>query len=70
VSEPFDLRVVELGKVVPHEESEPSRVDRMVARLKHDDCLGNPPIVFELDDRFVLIDGANRIAALRVLGYR
>ena len=56
--------------MVPHEESEPSRVDRMVARLKHDDCLGNPPIVFELDDRFVLIDGANRIAALRVLGYR
>jgi hypothetical protein len=42
----------------------------MVGRLEADDRLGNPPIVFALDDRFVLIDGANRIAALRALGYR
>lgn len=41
----------------------------MIGRLRGDDRLGNPPIVFELDDRFVLIDGANRIAALRELGY-
>lgn len=53
---------------MPHEQAEPRRVERMVARLKADDCLGNPPVVFELGDRYVLIDGANRISALRALG--
>ena len=70
VSEPFDLRVVSLARVVPHEQSEPRRVQRMVGRLQADDCLGNPPVVFQLDDRFMLVDGANRIAAMRTLGYR
>ena len=70
MSEPFDLRVVPLDHVGPHEESEPRRVERMVRRLRADDCLANPPIVFDVDGRFVLIDGANRIAALRALDYR
>jgi len=42
----------------------------MVGRLRSDDRIGNPPVVFELDDRFMLVDGANRIAAMRELGYR
>jgi L-serine kinase (ATP) / ParB family transcriptional regulator, heme-responsive regulator len=74
VSEPFDLRVVSLAQVIPHEASEPRRVERMVKRLVADDWLGNPPIVLPVaadlgSDGFVLIDGANRIAALRELGY-
>lgn len=56
--------------MVPHEQSEPRRVERMIARLRTDDCLGNPPVVFELGDRYLLVDGANRIAALRALGYQ
>lgn len=86
VSEPFDLRVVSLARVVPHEEAEPRRVERMIGRLTADNRLANPPITFAMttereesrqsgtvvttDGRFVLIDGANRIAALRELGYR
>ena len=70
MSEAFDLRVVSLAQVVPHEQPEPRRVRRMIGRLQSDDRLGNPPVVFELDDRFMLVDGANRIAAMRALGYR
>jgi L-serine kinase (ATP) / ParB family transcriptional regulator, heme-responsive regulator len=70
MGEPFDLRVVPLASVVPHEESEPRRVARIVERLASDTVLGNPPLVTELGDRLVLLDGANRIEALRVLDYR
>jgi len=70
MGEPFDLRVVPLASVVPHEESEPRRVARIVGRLASDTVLGNPPLVAEVDDRFVLLDGANRISALRMLDYR
>lgn len=70
MSEPFDLRVVPLVRIVPHEESEPRRVARIVGRLASDTVLNNPPLVAETGDQLVLLDGANRIAALRVLDYR
>ncbi len=70
MSELFDLRVVPLGAVVPHEESEPRRVAKIVGRLAVDTSLGNPPLVAEMGDELVLLDGANRIGALRVLDYR
>lgn len=70
MGEPFDLRVVPLASVVPHEESEPRRVARIVERLASDTVLSNPPLVAEHADKLVLLDGANRIAALRVLDYR
>jgi L-serine kinase (ATP) / ParB family transcriptional regulator, heme-responsive regulator len=70
VGEPFDLRVVPLMQVVPHEEPEPRRVAKVVERLASDTVLSNPPLVAEVDDRLVLLDGANRIAALRALAYR
>ncbi|HEY0640610.1 MAG TPA: hypothetical protein VGD67_23520 [Pseudonocardiaceae bacterium] len=66
----FELRVVPLGDVVPHEESEPRRVAKIVGRLAGDTVLANPPVVAEADGRLVLLDGANRIGALRVLDYR
>jgi hypothetical protein len=70
MNEPFDLRVVPLASIVPHEESEPRRVARIVGRLASDTVLSNPPLVAELGERLVLLDGANRVAALRVLDYR
>jgi len=70
MDEPFDLRVVPLASVVPHEESEPRRVAKIVGRLASDTVLGNPPLVAEVGDQLVLLDGANRIAALRMLDYR
>jgi hypothetical protein len=70
MGEPFDLRVVPLASVVPHEEHEPRRVARIVERLASDTMLSNPPLVVEHADQLILLDGANRIAALRVLDYR
>lgn len=70
MNEPFDLRVVPLANIVPHEESEPRRVARIVGRLASDTVLSNPPLVAEVDGGLVLLDGANRVAALRVLAYR
>ena len=70
MSDLFDLRVVPLADVVPHEESEPRRVAKIVGRLAVDTSLSNPPLVAAMDDRLVLLDGANRIGALRVLDYR
>jgi hypothetical protein len=69
VSEPFDLRVVALDQVMPHEHAETRRVEKLVGRLQAEGCLGNPPIVAEVEDGFVLLDGANRIAALGELGF-
>ena len=70
MDEPFDLRVVPLARIVPHEESEPRRVAKIVGRLASDTVLANPPLVADVDDRLVLLDGANRVAALRMLDYR
>jgi hypothetical protein len=69
--EPFDLRVVPVDAVVPHEQAEPHRVERLVARLEADGRLANPPIVAAAGagGRFVLLDGANRCAALRAMGF-
>jgi hypothetical protein len=67
--EPFDLRVVPLGAVVPHEEAEDQRVERLVDRLADDGRLTNPPVVAAVDDHFVLLDGATRLAAMRRLGF-
>lgn len=70
MSDPFDLRVVPLADIVPHEEPEPRRVARIVGRLASDTHLANPPLVAETPSGLVLLDGANRTSALRVLDYR
>lgn len=70
MSDQFDLRVVPLADIVPHEEPEPRRVARIVGRLATDTHLANPPLVAETDAGLVLLDGANRTSALRMLDYR
>lgn len=70
MSEPFDLRVVPLTSVVPHEDAEPRRVAKIVSRLAEDTVLGNPPLVADVAGQLVLLDGANRMAALHALDYR
>jgi L-serine kinase (ATP) / ParB family transcriptional regulator, heme-responsive regulator len=70
VGEPFDLRVVPMEAVVPHEEADPHRVERLVGRLDADEVLVNPPVVAAAGDHFVLLDGATRIAAFNEMGFR
>ena len=69
MGEPFDLRVVPLAAVVAHEEADPHRVERLIGRLEADGRLANPPVVAAVDDHFVLLDGATRMAALEALGF-
>jgi ParB-like nuclease domain len=63
------LRVWSSDRLVLHEEADPARVRRLVEALRSDGVLRNPPIVAPLpDERAVVLDGANRVTALRTLG--
>jgi hypothetical protein len=64
------LRVVRLADVLLHERTDPQRVAQLVARIQTDRWLQNPPIVALHADRYILLDGATRVTALRQLGYR
>jgi hypothetical protein len=64
------LRIVPLDAVLLHEEIEHERVARLAERLRADWFLKNPPIVAASDDKYVLLDGATRVTALRQIGCR
>jgi hypothetical protein len=65
-----DLRFLPAGQVIPHEEVDPRRVERLAERLRIDGRLKNPPIVAAVPDSdlYVVLDGANRSLALKQLG--
>jgi phosphoglycerate dehydrogenase-like enzyme len=63
------LQVVPLDKVFPHEQVDPRRVEKLVRRLEIEGRLSNPPVVAQAGDRYVVLDGATRTAALKELGY-
>jgi hypothetical protein len=70
--ENLDLRILPLAELLPHERTDPRRVDPLAARLRDEALLRNPPIVAPLaygDPRFVVLDGANRVTALRAMGF-
>ena len=63
------LRVWSVDRLLLHEEADAVRVQRLADALRRDGVLRNPPVVAALHDgRAVVLDGANRITALRVLG--
>lgn len=64
-----ELRVVALEQLVLHEDADERRVTALSQRLQAEGVVRNPPVVATLDDdRFVVLDGANRTTALRRLG--
>jgi hypothetical protein len=65
-----DLQVLALDKLVLHEDADPRRVERLKQRLIEDNRLKNPPVVAPIlgTDRYVVLDGANRVSALIQLG--
>ncbi len=66
-----DLRILPLEHLVPHEKTDPRRVNPLLERLQSESVLVNPPIVAPFgrnDPRFVVLDGANRTSAFRALG--
>lgn len=64
------LRVVRLGDVLLHEQIEQKRVEQLVQRLEEDQSLKNPPIVTEFSNKYILLDGATRVTALKQIGCR
>jgi hypothetical protein len=72
-STPFPvLRIVPIEQIRFHEAPETDRAARLVERLAEDRHLLNPPIVAPLPQAqgYLLIDGANRLSAMRLLGYQ
>jgi hypothetical protein len=64
------LRFAALDDLLLHEEHDPYRAKRLALALKRDGKLRHPPIVAEDGDRYIVLDGATRITALREMGYR
>jgi hypothetical protein len=67
-----DLRIVPLSLLIEHEYNDEQRTAPLAKRLEAEGLLKNPPIVASLEDgdeRFVVLDGANRTTALQSLGY-
>jgi hypothetical protein len=66
-----DLRVVTLESLALHERMDPRRAPPLVEALRADGVLRNPPIVHPVSqraERFVVLDGANRATAFKLLG--
>lgn len=64
------LRLVPTSQVQFHEHPEGNRTQRLVKRIRSDKLLRNPPIVAQIaTDRYLLLDGANRVGAFQELGY-
>ncbi len=61
------VRFVPLERVVPHEATDPGRADKLARRLSEEGVMRNPTIVATIGDRYVVLDGATRTEALRLL---
>jgi hypothetical protein len=65
-----ELHILGLDDVVLHEDPDMERVARLVDRFSADGILKNPPVVARSKGhRRIVLDGANRVTALRKLGY-
>jgi hypothetical protein len=63
------LRVVETARLLLHEDPDAGRVARLREALRRDGVLRNPPAAALMPDgRAVVLDGANRVTALREMG--
>jgi hypothetical protein len=68
-----DLRFVPVEALVPHEQFDARRLEPLVQRLREEAVLRNPPIVAPFagePDRFLVLDGANRVTAAREVGWK
>lgn len=63
------LRVVALDRVICHENVDPKRVSRLAERIEAEGILRSPPVVIEIDDKYMVLDGASRTMAFKSLGF-
>ena len=65
------LQIVPTDRLHPHEHADDQRAEPLKQALRQDGVLKNPPIVLPSDDEqseYVVLDGANRVTALQMLG--
>ena len=64
-----DLRMLATEALVPHEDCDPRRIERLSHRIRQEGRLKNPPIVTPIPDTgsFVVLDGANRSGSFGLL---
>jgi hypothetical protein len=66
------LKILPLDRVILHEDHDRQRTQPLVAKLRAQGILRNPPIVMPLTDnsgRFMVLDGANRVTSLREMEF-
>jgi len=71
-----DLRVLPTRLLIPHEDYDPRRAEKLSRRILEEGTLKNPPIVTGIPpsildsgcDRYVVLDGANRTMAFAAAG--
>ena len=69
-----DLRIVPVESLHPHEEHDTQRSEPLIARIRTETTIINPPLVASMSnangsEQFVVLDGANRVFAFSQLGY-
>jgi hypothetical protein len=64
-----NLQMLPTSWLLPHEDSDPRRVDKLARRLRQEGYLKNPPIITPIPgtERYAVLDGANRSSALAQL---
>jgi len=66
------LKILPIDRVILHEDHDMQRTLPLVAKLRAQGILRNPPIVMPLTDnsgRFMVLDGANRVTSLREMEF-
>lgn len=66
------LKILPIERVILHEDHDLQRTQPLVAKLRAQGILRNPPIVMPLTDnsgRFMVLDGANRVTSLREMEF-
>ena len=66
------LKILPIERLILHEEHDMQRTMPLVAKLRAQGILRNPPIVMPLTDgsgRFMVLDGANRVTSLREMEF-
>lgn len=65
-----NLQIVPIDSITPHEEHDSQRSEPLIKVLRQAQVLTNPPIVAAMpDNRYVILDGANRFHCFGALGY-
>ncbi len=67
-----EMQIVDTQSMQPHEDIDPGRSQRLIRALQTQGFLKNPPAVWRVEgdeERYVVLDGANRTMAVRNMGF-